>query len=106
MSFNPRAPWGARPSKSSDAMMEIVFQSTRPVGGATEVVRKTPCSLCFNPRAPWGARHEMQRYLVHYKLFQSTRPVGGATEQALSELRGIFGFQSTRPVGGATRLSR
>ncbi len=78
--FNPRAPYGARPSSASDTSAPCRFQSTRPVWSATpfafehrhEVI---PVSIhaprmerdsshrsrqhshpCFNPRAPYGAR--------------------------------------------------
>ena len=58
LNFNPRAPCGARPFFAVLAGAGIIFQSTRPVWGAT-ISR-----LCGRARSP---------------LFQSTRPVWGAT---------------------------
>ena len=57
-----------------------MFQSTRPVWGATwrighELLRKTR----FNPRAPCGARPYLAFIYVAEHRFQSTRPVWGAT---------------------------
>ena len=76
--FNPRAPCGARPSRSSLLVCSPRFQSTRPVRGAT---RKGAYSLCPS-------------------LFQSTRPVRGATRWT-RVLYFTPSFQSTRPVRGA-----
>ena len=55
--FNPRAPCGARRAKSPGVLPSTLFQSTRPVWGATNPFDVT--------------KREMQ--------FQSTRPVWGAT---------------------------
>ena len=77
--FNPRAPCGARPFRFDTATGGYVFQSTRPLRGAT----KAPLSL------------------FPEFLFQSTRPLRGATADILmSDLS--HAFQSTRPLRGAT----
>ena len=69
--FNPRAPCGARPVHIQFRRIPCVFQSTRPVWGAT--TRSTamrPCFSYFNPRAPCGARrsdcHRPQRLRMHF----------------------------------------
>ena len=55
--FNPRAPYGARLDWSQDRANQLIFQSTRPVWGATAGGdRKLAPSANFNPRAPYGAR--------------------------------------------------
>ena len=102
--FNPRAPCGARrtrkqetticctvsipaPRAGRDAALVgwepamCVFQSTRPVRGATSREKEPSWdSKSFNPRAPGGARQGLARETVLRKLpFQSTRPVRGAT---------------------------
>ena len=56
------------------------FQSTHPVGGATE----------------GGV------YTITLEAFQSTHPVGGATEGTYTGVSYEYTFQSTHPVGGAT----
>ena len=55
--FNPRAPCGARLSRPADRLLRLLFQSTRPVRGATYFLAQAGLS----------------------KIFQSTRPVRGAT---------------------------
>ena len=105
-----------------------LFQSTRPVWGATEhnlmdieqvVVsihaprvgrdRKRPAARstkgCFNPRAPCGARHDALCHVEESSAFQSTRPVWGATSPRRSHPC-VQWFQSTRPVWGATHVTR
>ena len=103
-----------------------VFQSTRPVRGATSLsVSVCVGSYSFNPRAPCGARHvatidsfRCVRVSIHAPragrdnltadlikggtLFQSTRPVRGATSYRRSLPSCGCSFQSTRPVRGAT----
>ena len=101
-----------------------MFQSTRPVWGATASMRcmmarvmvsihaprvgrdrsKRPCvgaTISFNPRAPCGARPRAPIRIIAARRFQSTRPVWGAT--SIPEYKeGMYEFQSTRPVWGAT----
>ena len=55
--FNPRAPCGARPLFGGSRRCLFLFQSTRPVRGATGLHRGcTRTRKDFNPRAPCGAR--------------------------------------------------
>ena len=101
-----------------------IFQSTRPVWGATDPYRvrfgqyqisiHAPrvgrdrlmpdlviAHVHFNPRAPCGARQvEASTTGVNLK-FQSTRPVWGATSRGSKYWSSVI-FQSTRPVWGAT----
>ena len=77
--FNPRAPCGARPVDLCKRFCAAVFQSTRPVRGATRLP-----VIGFFPAS-----------------FQSTRPVRGATLPDIVS-RWRKAFQSTRPVRGAT----
>ena len=57
--FNPRAPCGARRRTSAGSVSAGIFQSTRPVRGATPRTRCRPRRPAyFNPRAPCGARQE------------------------------------------------
>ena len=105
---------------------ERLFQSTRPVWGATKPFQPAQYAAGnFNPRAPCGARPQLRTRTPHSLQFQSTRPVWGATSLAqrassygvdfnprapCGARRRIFNqlnvhrlFQSTRPVWGATR---
>ena len=122
--FNPRAPCGARQAMSSAFGLSHVFQSTRPLRGATSASGSTmrptgnfnpraPCGARrqspqqssarkhFNPRAPCGARpRRVHNYLAVW-LFQSTRPLRGATDRLKVHFASSL-FQSTRPLRGAT----
>ena len=86
--FNPRAPYGARhqPCLQLQSAQKIsihaphtgrdpggpgaregrtVFQSTRPIRGATRAWRSSATRPAyFNPRAPYGARHSVWRLLL------------------------------------------
>ena len=80
--FNPRAPCGARRSSSRWMATSALFQSTRPVWGATSsrcLIRTIYPN--FNPRAPCGARLSPECPCIRIKQFQSTRPVWGATSR-------------------------
>ena len=103
--FNPRAPCGARPTLRKSTKRYLLFQSTRPLRGATaRVGQLLLAGEDFNPRAPCGARPLSLRFALLHPEFQSTRPLRGATpaytKRELAEL-----FQSTRPLRGATVAS-
>jgi len=108
-------------------MSEKVFQSTRPVGDATQRSWPSPTPIrCFNPRVPWGTRRRNQLRSPQTQgfnprvpwgtrqpwqiaqatpdLFQSTRPVGDATAAYRPASAMFCLFQSTRPVGDATKV--
>ena len=58
--FNPRAPCGARLTRNAFRPYLNIFQSTRPLRGATKAYSlSVRLSLYFNPRAPCGARPGM-----------------------------------------------
>ena len=57
LNFNPRSPWGERP---------------------TQAYRVTGLHN-FNPRSPWGERPVIAARAAFPRSFQSTLPVGGAT---------------------------
>ena len=80
LDFNPRAPCGARPRMHRQLSLPSIFQSTRPVWGATRLLF-SPLLLSsdFNPRAPCGARLRHRASTITAVRFQSTRPVWGAT---------------------------
>ena len=103
-----------------------VFQSTRPIRGATPT-SEPPAQPAryFNPRAPYGARlciNLALPNLVNISIhaphtgrdrlravnksgdpsFQSTRPIRGATFDYAGQSWILLEFQSTRPIRGAT----
>ena len=82
ISFNPRAPCGARPEIQQQKQEAAEFQSTRPVWGATCLPGRSAMHFqCFNPRAPCGARPSDSPVFMLEMTFQSTRPVWGATHR-------------------------
>ena len=87
--FNPRAPCGARLRRSSEIELEgQVFQSARPVRGATDTnPNREKATKNFNPRAPCGARpHPLNSLSDKSGKFQSARPVRGATSAYLGPI--------------------
>ena len=123
--FNPRFPWGKRLRNSRLLRSARVFQSTLPVGEATNICFWIEQEAYdFNPRFPWGKRHTFELISVDSKeisihasrggsdrregdaglfleKFQSTLPVGEATIWPLLS-HTLIPFQSTLPVGEAT----
>ena len=86
-----------------DREVNLRFQSTRPVWGATIVKRRENAVFdYFNPRAPCGARRCRCAARRSPARFQSTRPVWGATGSP-TFAGSMTRFQSTRPVWGATQ---
>ena len=103
-----------------------IFQSTRPLWGATlapywrgrgEAISihaplvgrdPIPCPSTrrrpwnFNPRAPCGARRARTQFSACTARFQSTRPLWGATYWSIGDRKAVTLFQSTRPLWGAT----
>ena len=101
--FNPRAPCGARPITGRSNALDVLFQSTRPLRGATFSVR--PVWIAdhdFNPRAPCGAR--LCGILACYCKWMISihAPLAGRDNVDLLGLRSSTAFQSTRPLRGAT----
>ena len=123
--FNPRAPCGARLPPALVGCLADLFQSTRPVWGATSSAMPSTRTMMisihaprvgrdkrndkqrhhcknFNPRAPCGARRRLRA--VHagpHTHFNPRAPCG-----ARPKIVAFYGlndeFQSTRPVWGAT----
>ena len=87
--FNPRAPCGARLRVPIIRSEQYLFQSTRPVRGATGIdIHKLNDQFHFNPRAPCGARRVTTVFRARVAEFQSTRPVRGATLRSDANTRG------------------
>ena len=99
--FNPRAPYGARRVVSPNSLGNSgVFQSTRPIRGATSTGQfpGTP-PFYFNPRAPYGARRFCETLSTRNPGFQSTRPIRGATLVRLFRWRLPTNFNPRAPYG-------
>ena len=81
--FNPRTPCGVRHVPGGEFTLDLIFQSTHPV---------------------WGATARTRLSAVNWSIFQSTHPVWGATQRYLDSISDQL-FQSTHPVWGATDAS-
>ena len=97
----PRA--GRDPKKPCRLKKSALFQSTRPVRGATRgrgysSFRRT----YFNPRAPCGARPLTWLHPSTLTLHFNPRAPCGARLYGETTVQLLLAFQSTRPVRGAT----
>ena len=104
--FNPRAPCGARQHGFCITTASKMFQSTRPMRGATSqrsAARREDRS--FNPRAPCGARPQRYNTFIPFQGFNPRAPCGARRSYSFSPERQKM-FQSTRPVWGATYILR
>ena len=79
--FNPRSPWGERQKLVKLIPGRSVFQSTLPVGGATENTQSAWAPTTISIHAPrGGSDYLLGQSLQQVIIFQSTLPVGGATK--------------------------
>ena len=123
LNFNPRAPCGARHHPFSVSFWCVLFQSTRPVWGATIYIdtHNNKVSLFQSTRPVWGAttalsgRLPLPRISIHAprvgrdcgphssrfaaNTFQSTRPVWGATRPMASLTASLRYFNPRAPCG-------
>ena len=96
-----------RPVKGATALrvrfrVPSPFQSTRPVKGATGADDHGGSSHRVSIHAPREGRDaNTASTSPYFARFQSTRPVKGATPRTITMI-GATPFQSTRPVKGAT----
>ena len=99
-----RPVWGAT-DYAQTAKGRPLFQSTRPVRGATRRRHSGRGTACyFNPRAPCGARRwAVQRSATTYTYFNPRAPCGARRHPAAAGSPRSQRFQSSRPVRGATK---
>ena len=80
----------------------IIFQSTRPIRGATMGCTTICKKFDISIHAPHTGRDQDGDVQAAIKeIFQSTRPIRGATRSDVM-FRSSSAFQSTRPIRGAT----
>ena len=126
--FNPRPPWGGRPTRIKIKRMFAPFQSTPSVGRATDGEKSTEkdgqlisihalrgegdsvmiCSSSrfadFNPRPPWGGRQLPSQRIQLLPHFNPRPPWGGRPARSVYRTA-LPPFQSTPSVGRATDLN-
>ena len=82
--FNPRAPCGARPCRAVSKCAFALFQSTRSLRSATQLVRHLTLPLCISIHALLAERDFARQFpLCKIPLFQSTRSLRSATRAQL-----------------------
>ena len=98
--FNPRAPYGARPSASIRRSISFRFQSSRPLRGATVSFRPcNPSCVDFNPRAPYGARLAMSNATeTPMENFNPRAPYGARRTKTIRLFRDDY-FNPRAPYG-------
>ncbi len=102
--FNPRAPYGARPWPSaSRSASRPIFQSTRPLRGATEQrLQETIFDLFQSTRPLRGATRRWSHCCRHRRCISIHAPLTGRDEDSEDRNSRRILFQSTRPLRGAT----
>ena len=104
--FNPRAPCGARLTTSRAAPSFSLFQSTRPVRGATSAERRHAQQHDISIHAPRAGRDKLGGFYNNGAiLFQSTRPVRGATRSFPVPASLPNNFNPRAPCGARPRLA-
>ena len=129
MYFNPRAPCGARPRDTLLPVAWSIFQSTRPVRGATSFrigsdhrgsfqstrpVRgatsaTTPCgwmTAYFNPRAPCGARQQKYTKLLYTLLRQKAIFRQFHAKRRLLKRFSTYKYRNTFLICSANRMGK
>ena len=125
LGFNPRAPCGARredrrplvvsrrvsihaPLAGRDAgngdavSLDQVFQSTRPLRGATLSVGSADSSPCVSIHAPLAGRDAENGEKIRRHAVSIHAPLAGRDLSASPAASSCKKFQSTRPLRGAT----
>ena len=125
--FNPRSPWGERPQQRPISIPGSVFQSTLPVGGATQSFFLNDIVSRISIHAPRGGSDAAQCRKQSRRVISIHAPRGGSDGVTLPGTRNSIDFnprspwgerpeprqeqhkdcefQSTLPVGGATGCS-
>ena len=105
--FNPRAPCGARPVDSAFIRWMAIFQSTRPMRGATNPRRPSgqQCSY-FNPRAPCGARQQKYTKLLYTLLRQKAILRQFHAKRRLLKRFSTYKYRNTFLICSANRMGK
>ena len=104
--FNPRTPCGVRLTGILFLLIFIVFQSTHPLRGATQLLCGLLCLLLFQSTHPLrGATIVIALITISLGIFQSTHPLRGATAQTGVKCILIF-ISIHAPLAGCDKLKR
>ena len=100
-SFNSRSPCGERLTRFIGATLQLMFQLTLPVRGATSFHRLVILSERFNSRSPCGERQETINEALIYEVSTHAPRAGSDGSLRFTE-RALPSFQLTLPERGAT----
>ena len=104
--FNPRSPWGERPSMASGDGAYCLFQSTLPVGGATATAGAAiSTNEDFNPRSPWGERRRIFNTGTPWHKISIHAPRGGSDPLVMAPLKNFTKISIHAPRGGSDWIS-
>ena len=92
---------GATPASRKN-VLQSTFQSTRPLRGATCGLSKNIIGQYISIHAPLAGRHVIQYRPHHFGVISIHAPLAGRDVAYLAVSVPIFAFQSTRPLRGAT----
>ena len=98
--FNPRFPWGKRPSTFCPSGAVSAFQSTLPVGEATTTIAAiSDFAIYFNPRFPWGKRPFLGRSVCQQWPISIHASRGGSDRALRCSCGALFDFNPRFPWG-------
>ena len=103
MDFNPRAPYGARHVRNRVAPSLMLFQSTRPIRGATRSHQGGDAGTSISIHAPHTGRDLLScGFLFWLRTISIHAPHTGRDGGGHKARPPSEEFQSTRPIRGAT----
>ena len=102
--FNPRAPYGARPSYLCSSALQAPFQSTRPIRGATVQDDFRFAIPAISIHAPHTGRDLLVGAGRQGLVISIHAPHTGRDAGSYSSTVTLWAFQSTRPIRGATEM--
>ena len=88
--FNPRAPCGARPFHHRFVQCFLIFQSTRPLRGATEDNKVADLGDSISTHAPLAGRDKGGQYGRIYQSISTHAPLAGRDSKSVQITMHIF----------------
>ena len=103
--FNPRSPYGERPSGTPSESICAYFNPRSPYGERLLQPGRQHNPQDFNPRSPYGERPTSKAAIQAMQNFNPRSPYGERRTKDTQKTRAER-FQSTLPLRGATAPSR
>ena len=101
--FNPRSPYGERPTCSTRSRCWCNFNPRSPYGERRADAYLSPAIINFNPRSPYGERPPARpRQMGAFQNFNPRSPYGERPLSTWPDTQPAPEFQSTLPLRGAT----